>query len=150
MSVLIVFGSLLGKTRRLAVMCGMQLKEFGVEVKVKDVRETDINELEYFDVVILACSTWDDGQLQFDFKPFNSQISEKNYDGKFFAILALGGKKYPHYCAAAEILEETVKKAQGQLIIPTLKLDLDHDEPMEKCDDQVKEWTHQLMNQLEN
>lgn len=150
MNVLIVFGSLLGKTRRLAVLCGMQLKDFGVDVKVKDVRETNINELEYFDLIILACSTWDDGQLQFDFREFNSQIREQNYQNKLFAILAVGGKKYPHFCTAAEILEESVKVTKGKLIVPTLKLDLDHDEPMEKCDQEVINWSHQIMNQIEN
>jgi flavodoxin len=144
MKILVVFGSLLGKTKRIAVLIGHQLKQQGFEVKVKDVRDTNINEIEYFDIVVLGSSTWDDGMLQFDFRPFHAALMKHDNTGKTFAVFGVGGHKYPHYCLAADILEKTVTISKGKLIVPTLRLDIDHDEPADKLDGDVLEWTSQI------
>lgn len=148
MKILIVFGSLLGKTKRLAVLAGTELRKKGYEIKVKDVLDTNINELEYFDLVILGCSTWDDGMLQIDFREFDKQLMKHPLPGKKFAVFGLGGRKYPHFCTAPDIIASSVKMAKGELIIENLKLDLDHDEPIDKCDNQMIEWIEKVEEKL--
>lgn len=150
MSVLIIFGSLLGRTKRIAVLLGMHLQAAGFEVKVKDIRDTDINELDYPDLTIMACSTWDDGMLQVDFRPFQKDLMKSKLKGKKFAVLGLGGHKYPHFCTAPDILSAAAKQAGGEVIIENLKLDLDHNEAMDKCDDQVREWGDKIIKQFNN
>ncbi len=144
MNILIVFGSLLGKTKRLSVLAGIQLQDYGFNVKVKDVCSTTISELEYHDLVILACSTWDDGMLQFDFREFNTQLMHSKFTSKNFAVIGVGGRKYIHFCTAADILASSIKLAGGHLVIPQLKLDLDHDEEIDKVDNQLIEWVKTL------
>lgn len=146
MKILIVFGSLLGKTKRIAVLIGHQLKHKGFDVKVKDVRDTNINELEYFDIIILGASTWDDGMLQFDFRPFHASILENDNKGKIFAVFGVGGHKYPHFCVAADLIEKAVILSKGKLAVPTLRLDIDHDEPADKMDNEVLDWTEQIVH----
>lgn len=149
MKILIVFGSLLGKTKRIAILIGHLLKESGFNVKVKDVKDTNVAELNDYDVIILGSSTWDDGMLQFDFRSFNNELNENQLNGKNFAIFALGGKRYIHFCTAANILEGTVKRVKGDLLLQSLRLDLDHDEPSDKRDNDVITWVKNLTQILE-
>ncbi|MFW5719613.1 MAG: flavodoxin domain-containing protein [Candidatus Dojkabacteria bacterium] len=146
MNIIIVFGSLLGKTKRIAVLMGHLLQKNGFHVKVKDVKNAQVEELEYFDMVILGCSTWDDGMLQYDFRHFNQALLEKQYPEKQFAVFGLGGTSYPHFCAAVDILESTISRVEGKLATPSLRLDIDHDEPVDKVDKEVISWTTHLVN----
>jgi flavodoxin I len=148
MKALIVYGSLLGKTARIADLIGEALQENNIDTTVKDVRETNVFELSGYQLVILASSTWDDGQLQFDFRPFDLNVRKNNFSGKNFAIFVLGSHKYPHPFGAATILEETVKLIQGNLIIPTLTLDIDHDEPEDKLDEEALFWAGKVVESI--
>jgi len=148
MKILIVFGSLLGKTKRLAVLAGTELRKKGFDVKVKDVVDTNINELEYFDLVIFGCSTWDDGMLQFDFREFFKVLVHSQFTDKNFAVFGLGSHKYPHFCTAPDIIAGAISAAKGKLIVENLKLDLDHDEPIDKCDNELVEWIHKIEEKI--
>lgn len=150
MKILLVFGSLLGKTKRLSVLLGQNLKKQGLDIKVKDVRNTHITELNDFDLVILGCSTWDDGMLQFDFRPFHVELMKAKLQSKQFAIFAVGGHRYPHFCFAADILEKTVVMIKGELLVPTLRLDIDHDEPADKMDKEALEWVDSIAKKILN
>jgi flavodoxin I len=144
MKILVVFGSLLGKTKRKAVLIGHYLQKQGHEVVVKDARTSKAAEVEFFDLVILGSSTWDDGMLQFDFRPFNAELAASKYIGKNFAIFVLGSNNYPHPFAAAGILEKTVQTIGGKLIVETLKLEIDHDEAETKMDKEGLEWAEKI------
>jgi flavodoxin I len=140
MRILIVFGSLLGKTKRLSILAGHILKDNGHDVVVKDVRSTTVQELNSYDLVIMGCSTWDDGQLQFDFRPFHSELLKNKFSGKNFAVFGVGSHKYPHPYYAADILEDAVKTIEGKLLVDTIKLDMDHDDPEDKVDKDIFNW----------
>lgn len=148
MKVLVVYGSLLGKTARIGELIAEALRSNGFDTTVKDVRETNVFELNGYQLIIMGSSTWDDGQLQFDFRPFNTNLKKSNFKGKNFAIYILGSEKYPHPFYSANILEETVQQIQGNILIPTIKLDIDHDEPEDKKDKEVLIWTGDLINAL--
>lgn len=148
MKILIVYGSLLGKTARIAKNVGTELMRAGHEVVVKDVRETVVYELTGYHMNILACSTWDEGMLQFDYREFNEKLQNHPMPGRLFAIIGLGSKHYVHYCQAATILEDTVEKIKGRIVANTLKLDIDHDEPENKMDKEVAVWVKDLISRL--
>lgn len=150
MSILIVFGSHLGRTKRLAVLLGTELQKAGFQVKVKDVRDTAVEEVNNHDLNLFACSTWDDGMLQHDFRPFHQKLMRSKFPGRKYAVIGLGGHKYPHYCTAPDIIASAAKISGGTVIIENLKLDLDHDEPMDKCDQQLLEWKDKLVQILKN
>ena len=145
MKVLIIYGSLLGKTERIAKLIEEQLSSKNITTTVKSVINTEIQDLADHDIVILGCSTWDDGMLQYDFRKFNKDLQNMDFTNHKFSIFALGGHKYVHFCAAADILEETVKNVNGILIMNTLKLDIDHDESPDKKDKEVINWANELI-----
>lgn len=149
MKILVIFGSLLGKTKRIAVLIGKELQKAGFqEVKVKDVRDTDLNEIKDFDLVIMGCSTWDDGALQFDFREFHKKLMRAKFPGQKFAVFGLGGHKYPHFCTAPDILAGAIRMSGGTLVTENLKLDLDHDEAIDKCDKEAINWTKSLVERI--
>ena len=148
MKILVVFGSLLGKTKRKAVLIGHYLQKQGHQVVVKDARSSNPKEVELFDLVILGSSTWDDGMLQFDFRPFNAELLNSKFPNKSFAVFVLGSDNYPHPFASAGILEKTVQAVGGKLFIETLKLEIDHDEPETKMDKEALEWAELINTKL--
>jgi flavodoxin I len=149
MNILIVFGSLLGKTMRLAVLLGTELKKNGFKnVVVKDVRDTDISEIKKYDLVIFGCSTWDDGMLQVDFREFNNSLIKSKLSSKKFAVFGVGSRNYVHYCTAADIISSSIKLAGGYLILEPLKLDLDHDEEIDKCDQEIVHWGQEIAKNI--
>jgi flavodoxin I len=149
MKTLLVFGSLLGKTKRLSILIGHLLRQSNIDITVKAVQNTRVSELNKYDVVILGCSTWDDGMLQFDFREFNDELVLQDFPDKKFCVFGVGGKKYPHFCASVDILESSVKRVHGSSMIPSLRLDIDHDEPADKMDKEVIAWTAQLTQLIE-
>jgi flavodoxin I len=148
MNILIVFGSLLGKTQRVAQLIGTEVSKAHYKVVVKDVRDVSISDLNKYDLIILGSSTWDDGELQFDFRPFHKELISSNFPDKKFAVFALGSYKYPHPLMAADILVGTVYKLGGNLILDPLKLDIDHDDPEDKRDKEVYDWVGKLVAEL--
>lgn len=148
MKILIIFGSLLGKTKRIAVLIGKELQKTGFEVKVKDVIDSSVEEMKGNDLVILGCSTWDDGALQYDFREFHKKFMRSKIPGQKYAVFGLGGHKYPHFCTAPDILAAAARMSGGTVIIDNLKLDLDHDEPQDKCDKEVIAWTREISKSI--
>ena len=148
MKILVVYGSTLGKTQRVANYIAEIISNSGTDIKVKDARETTIKELYGYDLIILGSSTWDDGMLQFDFRTFQKVLLSSTFKGMNFSIFVLGSEKYPHPFGAATILEDTINSIHGELIVPTLKLDIDHDDPEDKQDPEIQEWVNQLINNI--
>lgn len=148
MKAVIIYGSLLGKTARIAELVGEALNSNGILTTVKDVQNTNVFEINGYDLVILASSTWDDGQLQYDFREFNKALRKTNFSGKKFAVFCLGSHRYPHPFYAGDILAETVQLVQGTHLPPVLKLDIDHDEPENKRDSEALDWTAKLLEQI--
>jgi flavodoxin len=147
--VIVIFGSLLGKTKRISVLVGHTLKQGGFDVKVKDVRDVAMTELGNYDLVVLGCSTWYDGMLQFDFRPFHKEMMKTDYAGQNFAVFGVGGHKYPHFCLVADILEKTALFAKASILVPTLRLDIDHDEPADKLDKEILDWCNKITSALQ-
>lgn len=145
MKILIVFGSLLGRAKRTAVLIGTILQNASHEVVAKDVRNVVPEEFESYDLVIMGSSTWDDGMLQYDFRMFFSELVKRKFPNKNFVVFGLGGHKYPHFCTAVDTLESAVKIVGGNKIFTSLRLDFDHDEEWSKCDEQIKNWTNELI-----
>jgi flavodoxin I len=150
MKTLIVFGSLLGKTKRIAGFIGDLLSQQGLIVDVKDVRDVSIDEINNYSLVLFGCSTWDDGVLQFDFRPFHKQLLETDFPGKKFGVFVLGSHKYPHPFGAANILDEAVNSIKGELVIDTLKLDIDHDESETSRDEEIVLWVANLITAIKS
>ena len=83
--------------------------------------------------------------LQFDFCEFNNQLMHSNLQNLKFAGFGLDRHKYPHFCTAPDIIASSIKIAKGEVVIENLKLDLDHDEPLQLRDKEMTEWVEKII-----
>lgn len=140
--VLIVFGSTSGNTEMVSEKVKEQLTEH--EVEMKNVLEASVDELSNFDVLLMGSSTWNDGELQDDFVPFQMELEsdEPDLSGKKYAAYGCGESVYEHFCGAVDILEKTMDKAGAEKVAEGLKIDgyPDEDENVEK----INEWVEKV------
>jgi len=154
---IVIYGSTTGNTETLSKYVGEGLKASGVEVMVKNVTESGPEELKDYDVIVLGCSTWGDGELQDDFVSFEEEMRKIRLDGKKGAVFGPGDSIYPisnplkaclhkrvfgpgdsiypQFCKAVDTLEERLKSCGAEIIIDSLKIDGDIQPQLEKAED---------------
>lgn len=132
---LIVFGSTTGNTETVARQIGEVLKQRDLQVTVKNVAETPVQEMEEgFDIVLLGASTWgDDDMIEFqeDFAPFYDHMGDADLKDRKLALFGCGDSSYEYFCGAVDLLEEKVGDLGGVLVNEPLRIDGD---PQEMAD----------------
>lgn len=123
MKILIVYETLTGTTQYVAELMSDRLTELGHQVTLHSVRyQGNQPELASFDVLIFGAPTYDDGKLEQGMKVFITK-TKFDFSPKKVAVFGLGNSTYPQFCTAADILSDWVRQQQGQLLLPTLKVD---------------------------
>lgn len=140
---LIVYGSTTGNTEMVAETILEHLEDH--DVTLQDVADTNPEELNDYENLVLGSSTWDDGLLQQDFRDFVEGL-DLDLSGKKLAIFGLGDSNYPEFCTAPEILEETFTNLGGETIVPHLRIDGFPDE--EENEQKIEAWAEKLAKQL--
>ena len=107
----VIYGSDSGNTedvvKRLADLLGTD------NVDIIEVSGSSAEEISSYDKLILASSTWGDGDLQSDWDDFGSKLDAVDFNGKTVAILGLGDQdSYSDcFCDSIFLLHEKVKDA---------------------------------------
>ena len=141
---LIVYGSTTGNTELTAEMISDLLEEKGWDTVLKNVNETDVEELAWdYDLVLLGSSTWgdEDIEIQEDFADFYEEMDSVSLRGKRVGVFGCGDSTYTHFCGAVDAIGEKVAQKGGTLVCESLKID---GEPDEMKDDIVA-WTDDVM-----
>lgn len=120
---LLVFGSTTGTTRLLAGAVKSGLVACGFEVVARNVARTKVEDLSKFPLLVLGCSTWENGCLQKDFQGFRNALGSLRLDGVRAAVFGPGSKSYPHFCRAVDVLEQELVERGATLVVPSLRVD---------------------------
>ncbi len=106
----IFFGSTEGNTERIVNQLQTQLGG-EPDVVLHNVNSATAEDMETYPNLILACPTWDIGQLQEDWESFIDEIEKIDYAGKRVTFLGLGDiDGYPDtYQDALGIIYERIK-----------------------------------------
>ena len=123
--VILIYGSTMGNTETLAESVVEGLKRGGADVALKNVTEADVDELTGYDLIVLGCSTWGEGELQDDFIEFYDKMEGLSLAGKKAAVFGPGDSEiYPDsFCKTIDILEEILAKCGAGIIVGSLKVD---------------------------
>ena len=114
--VIVVYGSTTGNTEELAGYIGIAVKETSIcDVVIKNVTETDVSELNDYDLILLGSSTWGDGELQEDFIDLYEEMKGLDLKGKKAAAFGTGDSSWEQFCAAVDILEDQLKKCGAEV-----------------------------------
>jgi flavodoxin I len=122
---ILIYGSTTGNTKELSKGVIEGLKKGGIQATIKNVTEANVNELVDYDLIVLGCSTWGEGELQDDFVPFYDQMGNVTLTEKKAAVFGPGDKEtYPDtFCTAVDMLEDKLRKCGAEIVAEGFKVD---------------------------
>ncbi len=136
----IIYGTTTGTTQEMAKIVEQQLLKNGFDVVARNASNTDEKDIIGYDLIVLGCSTWGDGELQDDFIPFEEKLRSLDLSGKKAAVFGPGESMYPQFCKSVEVLEGTLKNGGAELVVEGLKVDVSKGDFTAK----VGEWVKRL------
>jgi len=142
-SVLIIFGSTGGNTELVCDKVSEVLIQNKHSVTIKRAEQTALTDLEGFDVLVFASSTYGQGLLQDYIEPIYFEIKKIGLKGKKCTVIGLGDNKYnvEYVVEAARILENMVKDSGGELVIPPLRI---NKTPVTQLNTTINDWAQNL------
>lgn len=163
----IFYGSTDGNTER---VCGQIQEAFGGEdvAELHNVQSATADDMEEYDNLILACPTWEIGELQEDWDAFIDELDDADMADKNVTYLALGDADgYPDtFLDAPGIIHERIvdsganfvgawptdgydfEESKGIVDGKFLGLGIDEDNHPELTQDRVDQWVAQLKTEM--
>lgn len=131
MNILIVYGTNSSGTREAAELVASVFAYHNHHVTLKSAQDAMPDDILNHDLVVLGSCTWEritptrrfEGQLQEHFIEFRERLRGKEFNGKRFAVFALGDSTYTNFCIAANHLVALAKTLRGEQIGDTLRID---------------------------
>jgi flavodoxin len=147
--VLIVYATLGGNTELAVKRCQEELQGKGFKVKIKRVDITLVKEISDFDLTILASPTYGQGTVEQHFDPFLKDLISKDFSDKKFAVIGLGDTKYyaEYLTESATLLEESILKARGELVVAALRIGMP---PLKFINKLIPGWVSKIQAKFEN
>lgn len=162
----IFFGSTDGNTERVVSQIASALGEDSVELH--NVNSATADDLEPYQNVILACPTWEIGQLQEDWESFIDELADVDFSGKRVTYVGLGDADgYPDtYQDAIGIIHQKIagtgatfvgawptsgynfEASKGVLNGKFLGLAIDEDNQKDLTAGRIKTWVEQLRSEF--
>ncbi len=107
----LIYGSSTGNTENVVQKLTDILGSDNLEVK--EVSQTNHEEISSYDKLILASSTWGAGDLQSDWEEFETQLDGIDFSDKTVALLGLGDQKRfgDTFCEALSLLHDKTQDA---------------------------------------
>jgi len=142
-SVLIIYGSTGGNTELVCDKVAEVLEIAGHTITIKRAEISSLKDMENFDVLVFASSTYGQGLLQDYIEPLYLEIKKTGLKGKKCAVIGLGDNKYSieYVVEAARILENMVKDSGGELVLPPLRV---NKTPVTQLNTSINEWAQKL------
>mgnify|MGYP000146653505 CR=1 FL=1 len=160
----LIYGSDSGNTedvvKRLAALLGKD------NVDILEVTQSSVEEVASYEKLILASSTWGDGDLQSDWDDFSSKLDDIDFKGKTVALVGLGDQDSygDSFCDSIFLLHDKVKEANliGQTSTDGYEFDdsravvdemflglaIDEDNQDELTDERLENWVSQIKSDL--
>lgn len=147
-SVHIIYASTSGHTEFVTDVLMQTLRDAGVQVTREQAEQTKPEDLQKGDVLVLASSTWNTGNIEGQLNPhmytlLMMRAKDVQLNGKKVALIALGDQRYFYTANAMVHLEEFVRSHGGE-IVSSLKI---VNEPYGQ-EEKVKEWATSFLAQL--
>ncbi len=148
----VIYSTSTGNTEHVvSVLIGEIGASLGTKVHIvkKRAEQVEASELTSFDVLILACGSWNteniEGQLQpYMFDLCTKRAKEIDLTGKHVAAIGLGDDRYYFTARSAEKLTEFLEEKNGTFLLPTLKIIND---PYGQ-EERIKAWAEELMQAM--
>ena len=146
MSKIFITYSSIGGNTELTVQKISEMLSGKVDLIVKRVDVTTLQDLEDCDCVIFASPTYGQGSVEVHFETFLKKAKASIKDKKF-AVVGLGDNKYyPEYLTeSGTILETFITENGGQLLVPALRIGMP---PIKFIEKLVPRWVENLLTKI--
>ncbi|MDW4506783.1 flavodoxin [Priestia megaterium] len=132
--ILLAYASMSGNTEAIADLIEEELVKHGLHVKRAEVYDIDASDLVSAESIIFGAYTWGDGELPDDFLDLYDEMDDIDLSQKQMAVFGSGDSSYDVFCGAVDLIEEKIKKRNGNIAVPGLKIQLSpFGEDVEKC-----------------
>lgn len=132
--ILLAYASMSGNTEAIADLIEEELVKHGLHVKRAEVYDIDASDLVSAESIIFGAYTWGDGELPDDFLDLYDEMDDIDLSQKQMAVFGSGDSSYDVFCGAVDLIEEKIKKRNGNIAVPGLKIELSpFGEDVEKC-----------------
>ncbi|MFP4007327.1 MAG: flavodoxin FldA [Spirulinaceae cyanobacterium] len=160
------YGSTTGKTEDIAERIQEALGDD--VVTLHEISEAENSDFEQYEKLIIACPTWDIGELQSDWDGYYPELDELDFSGKSVAYFGTGDQigYADNFQDAMGILEAKISELGGKTVgyWPTdgydfneskavkngkfVGLAIDEDNQSELTDERITAWTTQLKSEF--
>ena len=148
----IIYASTSGHTEFVVDTLAAQLEEKAKDMRIVKQRaeQTKAEDLTKSDVLILASSTWNTGNVEGQLNPWMHELLNKTAAGIDLkklpcAAIGLGDERYFYTAKAAERLTDYLKMHNGKVLLPALKI---VNEPYGQ-ELKVTAWADELLKQIQ-
>jgi len=132
--ILLAYASMSGNTEAIADLIEEELVKHGLHVKRAEVYDIDASDLVSAESIIFGAYTWGDGELPDDFLDLYDEMDDIDLSQKQMAVFGSGDSSYDVFCGAVDLIEEKIKRRNGNIAVPGLKIELSpFGEDLEKC-----------------
>ncbi|MDM8148657.1 flavodoxin I [Priestia megaterium] len=132
--ILLAYASMSGNTEAIADLIEEELVKHGLHVKRAEVYDIDASDLVSAESIIFGAYTWGDGELPDDFLDLYDEMDDIDLSQKQMAVFGSGDLSYDVFCGAVDLIEEKIKRRNGNIAVPGLKIELSpFGEDIEKC-----------------
>jgi len=132
--ILLAYASMSGNTEAIADLIEEELVKHGLHVKRAEVYDIDTSDLVSAESIIFGAYTWGDGELPDDFLDLYDEMDDIDLSQKQMAVFGSGDSSYDVFCGAVDLIEEKIKRRNGNIAVPGLKIELSpFGEDIEKC-----------------
>ena len=117
MAIGLFYGSTTGTTQEVAENISELLISKGYNTEVYDIADCDINDLKNYDKLILASSTWHDGQLQDSWSDVIDDFNSIDFSSKKTALVGVGDQNgfSEYFLNALGHLAEAIQNNNGKI-----------------------------------
>lgn len=122
---LVAFGSQTGTAARLAEATAQALRQAGEKVACASLDVLQPAALAGYERTLLIVSTTGEGELPDPARRFMQQIPTANLGGSRFSMLALGDRRYAHFCGGGERLRAALLGRGARELAPLERADGD-------------------------
>ncbi|BAU56908.2 assimilatory nitrate reductase large subunit [Halorhodospira halochloris] len=121
--VLIAHASQTGTAAKLAHESAASMRKAGIKVAESSLASLRPEQLNDFHRVLLIVSTAGDGEMPDAGQAFLNSLASADLRGCKFHLLALGDRRYRHFCAAGDMLHEALDKAGAEPLTMLTRVD---------------------------
>lgn len=122
---IVVYGSTMGNTKEIAESVLLGCSKIIDDVEIKNVADIKAEDLCAYDLLLLGCSTWGDGELQDDFIEFAQDMKALDLKNSKAAVFGTGDSSYPLFCEAVDVLENVLEQCGSEIVLSGFKVDGD-------------------------